>query len=69
MQVEGVAIEGKLWPRLSALAERFWTDPTTSWKEAEPRFRVTRNRMVERGIAADAVQPQFCDQNDDSCFL
>lgn len=28
-QVAGEAIEGKLWPRGSALGERLWTDPAT----------------------------------------
>lgn len=28
-QVSGEAIEGKLWPRGSALGERLWTDPAT----------------------------------------
>ena len=27
----------KLWPRLSALGERLWSDPETDWKQAEIR--------------------------------
>ena len=26
-QVQGVAVEGKLWPRVAALGERLWADP------------------------------------------
>ena len=26
-QVEGVAVEAKLWPRVAALGERLWADP------------------------------------------
>jgi len=34
-QVSGLAVEGKLWPRGSALGERLWADPDTDWKAAE----------------------------------
>ena len=26
-QVQGIAVEGKLWPRVAALGERLWADP------------------------------------------
>ncbi|EFX90079.1 hypothetical protein DAPPUDRAFT_309875 [Daphnia pulex] len=68
-QSQGGAIEGKLWPRLSALAERLWTDPDTKWFAAETRLHIQRERMVERGITADALQPEWCVQNDGSCIL
>ena len=28
-QVQGIAVEGKLWPRVAALGERLWTDPVS----------------------------------------
>ena len=28
-QVQGAAVEGKLWPRVAALGERLWADPET----------------------------------------
>ena len=28
-QVQGAAVEGKLWPRVAALGERLWADPGT----------------------------------------
>ena len=37
-QVDGAAVMHKLWPRLSALAERLWTDPSSGWKQAEIRY-------------------------------
>jgi N-acetyl-beta-hexosaminidase len=43
-QSQGGAIEGKLWPRLSALAERLWTDPDTNWFAAETRLHIQRER-------------------------
>ena len=39
-----LAIEGKIWPRLSAHAERFWTDPDTKWLAAETRMHMQRER-------------------------
>lgn len=62
-------MEGKLWPRASALAERLWTDPDSGWYAAEPRMVNHRQRLVQRGILADAVQPEWCHQFDGYCFL
>ena len=28
-QVQGIAVEGKLWPRVAGLGERLWADPET----------------------------------------
>ena len=50
------------------MAERLWSEPNTTWKEAEQRFLENRQRMVERGIRADAVMPEFCRQNPAYCF-
>lgn len=69
IQVDSMTIEGKLWPRSSALAERLWTDPDTTWRAAEHRFNHHRERLVQRGIQADALQPEWCHQNDGYCFL
>jgi len=68
-QVAGEAIEGKLWPRGSALGERLWTDPATGWKEAEYRMVHHRERLVARGIGADAIQPEWCHQNEGLCYV
>jgi len=68
-QVAGDAIEAKLWPRGAALGERLWSDLSTGWKEAEYRMVHQRERMVWRGIAADALQPEWCHQNEGLCYL
>ena len=68
-QVDSAAVQGKLWPRLSALGERLWTDPTTGWKQAEMRMINHRQRMVERGVSADGLQPEWCLQNEASCYV
>jgi len=67
-QVSGLAVESKIWPRGSALGERLWADPDTPWKTAEQRFLAQRERMIARGIAADAHQPEWCYQNEDLCY-
>ena len=63
-------MEAKVWPRTCAVAERLWSEPLdTTWKEAEPRILEQRRRMaVFRNIRADAVQPEFCRQNDGFCY-
>ena len=68
-QVDSTTMEGKLWPRGAALAERLWTDPDTDWKAAEMRMYHHRQRMVQRGILADALQHEWCHQNEGFCFL
>ena len=101
-QVEGVAVEAKLWPRVAALGERLWADPESGkmddacaiyvqtidlipteylvlillcifcylgWKQAESRMVHMRERMVDRGIAADALQPEWCHQNEALCYV
>ncbi|XP_071535259.1 chitooligosaccharidolytic beta-N-acetylglucosaminidase-like isoform X2 [Panulirus ornatus] len=68
-QVDETAVDSKLWPRGSALAERLWTNPSTNWEQAETRFVHHRQRMVKRGIMAEKIQPQWCHQNEGLCYL
>ena len=65
--MDASGMENKLWPRGSALAERLWSDPDTDWKTAEVRMIHQRQRLIERGIMADAVQPEWCHQNEGFC--
>lgn len=70
-QVDEHAVEAKLWPRGSALAERLWSDPrgSSAWKSAEQRLLQHRHRMVKiHGIRADAIQPEFCRIHDGYCY-
>ncbi|RHY26839.1 hypothetical protein DYB32_010854, partial [Aphanomyces invadans] len=61
--------EVKLWPRSAASAERLWTNPSTSWKEAYGRLQRQRNRMMQAGLHADAMQPQWCQDHPSRCTL
>lgn len=60
-------MDGRFWPRAAALAERLWTEPKTSWREAEQRMLAHRERIKSLGIAAEALQPKWCHQNQGSC--
>lgn len=66
-QVDENSSEGKIWPRTAALAERLWTNPDHDWRAAENRLIFHRERLVERGVMADALQPLWCMQNAGHC--
>ncbi|KAF2360937.1 Glycoside hydrolase family 20 catalytic domain [Trinorchestia longiramus] len=68
-QADSETIDSKLWPRGAALAERLWANPSTSWEVAEPRLLLHRQRLVERGAAAERLQPQWCLENEGFCYL
>ena len=68
-QVDSAAVVHKLWPRVSGLAERLWTDPDSQWKAAETRMIHHRQRMVMRGVEADGLQPEWCHQNEALCYV
>ncbi|KAF0691923.1 Aste57867_16919 [Aphanomyces stellatus] len=62
-------VEAKVWPRAAAFAERAWSNPTTSWKDAIARMCIQRDRIAESGIGADAIQPAWCRQHLNDCSL
>jgi hexosaminidase len=67
-QADEFALDSRLWPRASAMAERLWSDPVTSWKSAESRMLINRQRLVQIGeVAADRLQPEWCLQNEGDC--
>lgn len=68
-QADEYTLDSRLWPRVSALAERLWTDPETNWRDAESRMLYHRQRLVQRGIQAELLEPQWCLQNEDQCPL
>lgn len=66
-QIDEHTLDNRFWPRASALAERLWTNPVEGWKQAEARLLLHRERLVENGIGAEAMQPQWCLQNQNEC--
>ena len=72
-EIDGSNVEQKVWPRAAALAERFWSDPSptdeTGWFAADHRMQIHRDRMVQRGFGASALQPRWCLQHPGVCTL
>lgn len=68
-QADEYTLDSRLWPRVSALAERLWSDPKTSWRDAESRLLIHREQLVQHGVQAELIQPQWCLQNEDQCPL
>ncbi len=67
VQVDENGAEARIWPRLSAVAERLWSDPDSGWRKAEARLLQHRHRLVQRGVGADAIMPEYCRQNTGWC--
>ncbi|XP_031637657.1 chitooligosaccharidolytic beta-N-acetylglucosaminidase-like [Contarinia nasturtii] len=66
-QVDHLTLDGRTWPRLSALAERLWTNPSTTWPKAVSRMLIHRERLAENGIAAERLAPEWCVQHQGKC--
>jgi hexosaminidase len=66
-QVDSASVDTRLWPRASALGEVLWTEPTGSWRDAEQRFLVQRERLIELGVNSDALEPEWCWQYEENC--
>lgn len=66
-QIDENNLDSRLWPRVSALAERLWSNPENLWKQADSRMLIHRKRLVENRFKADRLQPEWCLQNEDEC--
>ncbi|XP_018331702.1 chitooligosaccharidolytic beta-N-acetylglucosaminidase [Agrilus planipennis] len=67
-QVDDSSVDGRFWPRAAALAEILWSEPKTTWREAEPRILIHRERLVrDTGVNAEALEPEWCLQNENNC--
>lgn len=75
-QADATVLDGRLWPRSSALAESLWSGNRDSARptekrsgEALVRLNDWRYRMVHRGIGAEPLQPLWCLKNPEMCNL
>lgn len=62
-------MDGRLWPRSIALAERLWSEPSGTFREVEAKILWQRQRFVDNGISSERLQPEWCLQNQDECPL
>ncbi|XP_075974168.1 beta-hexosaminidase 1 isoform X2 [Anticarsia gemmatalis] len=67
-QADTATLDGRLWPRAAALAERLWAEPRASWEHAEQRMLHVRERLVRMGIQAESLEPEWCYQNEGYCY-
>nr|AAQ97603.1 N-acetylglucosaminidase [Manduca sexta] len=67
-QADSSTLDGRLWPRAAAFAERVWAEPATTWRDAEQRMLHVRERLVRMGIKAESLEPEWCYQNEGFCY-
>ncbi|CAL4199762.1 unnamed protein product, partial [Meganyctiphanes norvegica] len=70
-ETDAESLQTTVWPRGAALAERLWADPIPTRFQAdraENRMAAHRERMVNRGTRAETFQPEYCFQNQNSCY-
>ena len=61
--VDETNVESRLWPRASAVAEKFWsTEKVTGTFNDETRARLDKMRcfMKNKGFNAEPIFPGFC---------
>lgn len=68
-EADSASIDSRLWPRAAAMAEVVWSEPTTGWVDVEQRMLLQRERLIDLGINADSIQPEWCMQNEENCSL
>lgn len=66
-QADSTSLDSRLWPRASAMAEVLWSEPESTWRAAQSRFLVHRERLVRLGVQADALEPEWCTQYEENC--
>jgi hypothetical protein len=59
-KVNSQNIDSKMWPRGSVIAENLWSAPKLRTPLVYSRLNHHNNRLIERGIHADALQPESC---------
>eukprot|EP01028_Stygiella_incarcerata_P005243 TRINITY_DN2232_c0_g1_i1.p1 TRINITY_DN2232_c0_g1~~TRINITY_DN2232_c0_g1_i1.p1 ORF type:complete len:526 (+),score=134.67 TRINITY_DN2232_c0_g1_i1:106-1683(+) len=60
-QVDESNMDSRMWPRACAIAERLWSDKSVSDPSAaKPRLMQHRCRLVQRGVGAGPIAPDYC---------
>lgn len=71
-ETDGNGVQSKVWPKVSAMAERLWSDPAEPSNfevdTTQKRLNVQRLRMARRGFRVDPTQPEFCIHDESSCY-
>ncbi|XP_018567795.1 probable beta-hexosaminidase fdl [Anoplophora glabripennis] len=73
-QLDEGSLDARLWPRAAAFAERVWSDPQLDMstyaiqEDVYTRLSTHRDRLVGRGLSAEALWPSWCTQNPGMCL-
>lgn|SRR3990167_2389986 len=68
--VDKTVLIGKAFPRASAAGERLWSSvDVVNTFTALPRILNHRQYLIQRGIPAGPLQPQWCDYNPSDCHF
>lgn len=51
------------------MAEVLWSEPFGGWDTAEQRMLVHRERLIDLGVNADSIEPEWCLQNEENCRI
>lgn len=65
--IDEEGLDARIWPRAAAAAERLWSNPETQHRAAHPRMQRHRDRLVKRGIGAQALVTEWCYQTEGQC--
>lgn len=68
-QLDGNSVESRMFPRVTAHAERMWTNPKEGFDAAWDRILNMRYKLVERGINADQLTEDYCHQYEGKCHV
>ncbi|KAJ7046461.1 N-acetylhexosaminidase [Mycena alexandri] len=62
-------LDATTWPRAASTAELFWSGPGGDVEAALPRLHEEVYRFRQRGVAANALQPEWCALRPGACDL